>query len=112
MSNQRANDLDRPIGELWVELSRDEKKKICDALIDRNQPDVMQEFASLVRFTRGYLHQQPNASLSSSNGTVQKEEKVQDEEEVEDEEEFTDQDDPQDEDFTEEDEVQDEEMRR
>lgn len=69
MSDNRSDSLDRPIGELWVELSRDEKKKICDALIDRNKPDVMQEFASLVRFTRGYLQQQPNGSLPPSNDT-------------------------------------------
>lgn len=69
MSNHRGDGLDRPVGEQWVELSRDEKKKICDALINRNEPDVMQEFASLVRFTRGYFHQQPTGSLPSSNGT-------------------------------------------
>lgn len=70
MPNDRGNNLDRPVGELWVELSRDEKKKICDALIDRNEPDVMQEFASLVRFTRGYLREQPNGSPPSSNGII------------------------------------------
>lgn len=59
MSNQRSDDSGRPVGELWVELSRDEKNKICDSLIDRNQADVMQEFATLVRFTHGYLRQQP-----------------------------------------------------
>lgn len=69
MSDRRSDSLDRPIGELWVELSRDEKKKICDALIDRNKPDVVQEFASLVRFTRGYLQQRPNGSLPPSNDT-------------------------------------------
>lgn len=69
MSDKRSDSLDRPVGELWVELSRDEKKKICDALIDRNKPDVMQEFASLVRFTRGYLQQQPNGSLPPPNDT-------------------------------------------
>lgn len=69
MSNQHSHGLDQSIGQQWVELSRDDKKKICDALIDRNQPDVMQEFASLVRFTRGYLHQQPAAEQSSLNGT-------------------------------------------
>lgn len=69
MSNQRADAIDRPIGELWVELSRDEKKKICDALIDRNQSDVLQHFDNLVRFTRGYLQQQPTGSLPSSNET-------------------------------------------
>lgn len=68
MSNQRGDGLDRPIGELWVELSRDEKKKICDALIDRDQSDVLQHFDTLVRFTRGYLQQQPTGSLSSANG--------------------------------------------
>lgn len=68
MSNQRGDGLDRPVGELWVELSRDEKKKICDALIDRNQSDVLQHFDNLVRFTRDYLHQQPTGSLPSSNG--------------------------------------------
>lgn len=70
MPNDRSNNLDRPVGELWVELSREEKKKICDALIDRNEPDVMQEFASLVRFTRGYLREQPNGSPPSSNGML------------------------------------------
>lgn len=60
MSKDFGHGLDRPVGELWVELSRDEKKRICDALIDRNQPDVVQEFASLVRFTRGYLHTRPS----------------------------------------------------
>lgn len=70
MPDNRTNNLDRPVGELWVELSRDEKKKICDALIDRNEPDVMQEFASLVRFTRGYLREQPNGSPPSSNGML------------------------------------------
>lgn len=69
MSDKRSDILDRPVGELWVELSRGEKKKICDALIDRNKPDVMQEFASLVRFTRGYLQQEPNGSLPPSNDT-------------------------------------------
>ncbi|KAI7779036.1 hypothetical protein LA080_001382 [Diaporthe eres] len=67
MSNQRGEDLGRPIGELWVELSRDEKKKICDALIDRDQSDVLQHFDTLVRFTRGYLQQQPNDLLQSPN---------------------------------------------
>lgn len=68
MSNQHGNSLGRPVGELWVELSRDEKKKICDALIDCNQSDVLQHFDNLVRFTRGYLHQQPTGSLPSSDG--------------------------------------------
>ncbi|KAG6360953.1 hypothetical protein INS49_012021 [Diaporthe citri] len=70
MSNQRGDDLGRPIGELWVELSRDEKKKICDALIDRDQSDVLQHFDTLVRFTRGYLQQQPTGSLPSSSGKL------------------------------------------
>lgn len=70
MSNQRRDGLDRPIGEQWVELSRDEKTKICNALIDRNQPDVVEEFASLVRFTRGYLHQQPTGSFASPGETT------------------------------------------
>lgn len=69
MSNQHSHGLDQSIGQQWVELSRDHKKKICDALIDRNETDVMQEFTSLVRFTRGYLHQQPVGSLSSPNST-------------------------------------------
>lgn len=66
MSKESGDGFDRPVGELWVELSRDEKKRICDALIDRNQPDVVQEFASLVRFTRGYLHTRPSGSERSS----------------------------------------------
>lgn len=70
MSNQRGDGIGRPIGELWAELSRDEKKKICDALIDLDQPDVLQHFDTLVRFTRGYLQQQPSGSLPSSNGTA------------------------------------------
>lgn len=70
MPDNRSSNLDRPVGELWVELSREEKKKICDALIDRNESDVMQEFASLVRFTRGYLREQPNGSPPSSNGML------------------------------------------
>lgn len=68
MSNQRSDSLDQLVGEQWVELSIDEKKKICDALIAHNQPNVMQEFASLVRFTRGYLHNQPTGSLSLPEG--------------------------------------------
>lgn len=70
MSDQRSDSLDRPVGELWVELSRDEKKKICDALIDRNKANVMEDFASLVQFTRDYFPQQPTASLSSLKGTL------------------------------------------
>lgn len=66
MSNESGDGHARPVGELWVELSRDDKKRICDALIDRNQPDLMQEFAFLVRFTRGYLHTQPSGSVRPS----------------------------------------------
>jgi hypothetical protein len=59
MPKDDGKSLDRPVGELWVELSRDQKQKLCRALMDRNQPDVLQEFASLVRFIRGYLDAQP-----------------------------------------------------
>lgn len=69
MSIQRSDSLDQLVGEQWVELSSDEKKKICDALIAHNQPNVMQEFASLVRFTRGYLHDQPTGPLLVPEGT-------------------------------------------
>ena len=65
MPKDDGGNLDRPAGELWVELSREAKQKICNALIDRNQSDVLQEFASLVRFTRGYLGAQPTQSLPS-----------------------------------------------
>ncbi|KAH8773636.1 hypothetical protein F5883DRAFT_519613 [Diaporthe sp. PMI_573] len=65
MPKDDGGNLDRPTGELWVELSREAKQKICNALIDRNQSDVLQEFASLVRFTRRNLSAQPTQSQPS-----------------------------------------------
>ncbi|POS68987.1 hypothetical protein DHEL01_v212621 [Diaporthe helianthi] len=47
MPNNDGGNLDRPVGELWVELTRDEKLMVCNALVDRNQPDVVQTLETL-----------------------------------------------------------------
>ncbi|KAG8161925.1 hypothetical protein KVR01_007690 [Diaporthe batatas] len=47
MPNDDGGNLDRPVGELWVELTRDEKQRICNALVNRNQTDLVQALDTL-----------------------------------------------------------------